>query len=87
MAILGDMRELGSVSDEEHARIIQLCLDNQIETYFVGSEFQKHLAGNPHSFANVDEANDYLAANPISNGIILVKGSHSIHLDKLKLLQ
>lgn len=87
VAILGDMRELGSVSDEEHARIIQLCRDHQIETYFVGSEFQKHLAGNPHSFANVDEANDYLAANPISNGIILVKGSHSIHLDKLKLLQ
>ena len=87
VAILGDMRELGSVSDEEHTRIIKLCNDNNIETYFVGSEFRKHLAGDPHSFANVDEANDYLAATPISNGIILVKGSHSIHLDKLNLLK
>ena len=87
VAILGDMRELGSVSHEEHAHIIKLCQDNNIETYFVGSEFQKQLAGNPHSFDNVEEANNYFAVNPINNAIILVKGSHSIHLDRLALLQ
>ena len=87
VAVIGDMRELGSVSHEEHARIIKLCQDNNIETYFVGSEFQKQLIGNPHSFANVEEANNYFAANPISDALILVKGSHSIHLDRLVLLQ
>jgi len=87
VAVIGDMRELGSVSNEEHARIIKLCHDNQIETYFVGSEFQKQLIGNPHSFDNVEEANSYFAKNPISNALILVKGSHSIHLDRLVLLQ
>ena len=87
VAFIGDMRELGSVSHEEHARIIKLCQDNNIETYFVGSEFQKQLTGDPHSFDNVEEANNYLAENPISNALILVKGSHSIHLDRLVLLQ
>ena len=87
VAIIGDMRELGSVSQEEHARIIQLCQSNQIETYYVGSEFRKQLNNHPHSFINVEETNDYFAANPISNALILVKGSHSIHLDKLNLLQ
>ena len=87
VAIIGDMRELGSVSHEEHARIIKLCRDNQIETYYVGNEFQKQLIGDPHSFANVEEANQYFKQNPLNNALILVKGSHSIHLDKLNLLQ
>ena len=87
VAVIGDMRELGNVSHEEHARIIKLCQDNHIETYFVGSEFQKQLVGTPHSFDNVEEANNYFVANPVSDALILVKGSHSIHLDRLVLLK
>ena len=87
VAIIGDMRELGSVSHEEHARIIQLCKDNNIETYYVGSEFRKHLNNYPHSFTNVEEANQYFEQNPLNNALILVKGSHSIHLDRLVILQ
>ena len=87
VAVIGDMRELGSVSYEEHAHIIKLCQEHNIETYFVGSEFQKQLQGDPHSFANVDEANQYFLQHPIIQSLILVKGSHSIHLDKLSLLQ
>ena len=87
VAIIGDMRELGSVSYEEHARIIQLCRKNNIETYYVGSEFGKQLADNPYNFADVEEANNYFTTHPLNNALILVKGSHSIHLDKLNLLQ
>ena len=75
------------MSHEEHARIIKLCRNNNIETYFVGSEFGKQLTDDPHSFANVEEANNYFTTHPLSNALILVKGSHSIHLDKLNLLQ
>lgn len=87
VAIIGDMRELGSVSNEEHARIIKLCQDNQIETYYVGGEFRKHLNDHPHSFIDVEEANQYFEQNPLNDALILVKGSHSMHLDKLILLQ
>ena len=87
VAVIGDMRELGNVSHEEHARIIKLCQDNHIETYFVGSEFQKQMVGTPHSFDDVEEANNYFVANPVSDALILVKGSHSIHLDRLVLLK
>lgn len=87
VAILGDMRELGSVSQEEHARIINLCCEKAVETYFIGSEFRQHLASAPHSFVDVDAANDYFSKHPISNALVLVKGSRSIHLEKLSLLQ
>lgn len=87
VAILGDMRELGSVSHDAHARIIALCQEHSIEAYFVGSEFHKHLASDPHSFIDVDAANDYFSKQSISDALVLVKGSRSIHLEKLSLLQ
>lgn len=82
VALLGDMRELGSISSEEHQHIIELCRISDIEAFFVGSEFKKHLAGDEHSFANVEESNQYFSTHPIQNAIILIKGSHSISLEK-----
>lgn len=86
IAILGDMRELGSVSDEEHIRIIDFCHKNKIETYFVGPEFSRHIGADDHSFADIDEANIYFARHIPDHALILVKGSRTIHLEKLNLL-
>ena len=84
LAILGDMLELGSVSEEEHRRIIDLCAELHLEAWFVGSEFGRHHPA--HSFANTEELNLYLQANPIQNTMVLVKGSNGIHLDRLSAL-
>ncbi|MBR5026122.1 MAG: hypothetical protein IKX48_13745, partial [Victivallales bacterium] len=81
VAILGDMRELGDLSVEAHTEIFQLMENLGIEAYFVGTEFAKVTSENV--FANVDEANAHFAAHPIENAMILVKGSNSIHLNKL----
>lgn len=81
VAILGDMRELGDLSVEAHTEIFQLIENLGIEAYFVGTEFAKVTSENV--FANVDEANTHFAAHPIENAMILVKGSNSIHLNKL----
>lgn len=81
IAILGDMLELGSISDEEHNRIINLCAELQIEAIFVGNAFGKH--NPPHWFANVDALNEQLLQHPIRESMVLLKGSNGIHLDKL----
>lgn len=81
VAVLGDMRELGALSVEAHTEIYQLVESLHIEGYFVGSEFAKVVKGN--NFANVEEANDYFEKHPLENSMILIKGSNSMHLNKL----
>lgn len=80
-AILGDMRELGPISRDEHQHIINLCAEFELDVIFVGPEFS---ALEPeHCFGNVEALNEYLRENPITDSMILVKGSNGIHLDKL----
>lgn len=84
-AILGDMLELGSVSETEHENVIAICEELGIDGYFVGAEFAKQNPPKDRSFANVNELNEYLAKNPITKGVVLVKGSRGIHLENVKL--
>lgn len=81
VAILGDMRELGDLSVEAHTEISQLTENLGIETYFVGQEFAKVTSGNV--FADAEETNRYFAEHPLENAMILIKGSNSMHLNKL----
>ena len=81
VAILGDMRELGNLSVEAYTEIFQLAENLNIETYFVGQEFAK--VTDKNIFADVEEANTYFTSHPIENAIILIKGSNSMHLNKL----
>ena len=81
LAILGDMRELGPVSGEEHLKIIQLCKTLQLDALFVGSEFAAHQP--THSYHDVEELNEALKTQPLTDSLILVKGSNSMHLDRL----
>ena len=81
LAILGDMRELGPVSREEHQKIIRLCATLHLDALFVGSEFAVHQP--EHSYRDVEELNEALKAQPITDSLILVKGSNSMHLDRL----
>lgn len=81
VAVLGDMRELGDLSVEAHTEISQLAENLHIEAYFVGQEFGKVVKSNV--FADVEEANAYFAAHPLENAMVLIKGSNSMHLNKL----
>ena len=81
VAILGDMRELGDLSVEAHTEIAQLTDNLHIETYFVGTEFGKVV--NNNVFGNVEEANTYFTEHPLENAMVLIKGSNSMHLNKL----
>lgn len=84
LAILGDMRELGPVSREEHLKIIQLCETLHLDAIFVGSEFSAHQP--EYRYPDADALNEALKTQPITDSLILIKGSNSIHLDKLSAL-
>lgn len=83
MAILGDMLELGAVSDEEHQKIVNALAAAGIkEVWLVGEEFGKtHTAF--RKFKNVDEVKAAIAAHRPENYYILIKGSNGIHLSQL----
>lgn len=86
--ILGDMLELGEWSDQEHRTILDLALRSSgCKVLLVGELFQRAYAsaGSPSSaraFAKRDELMEYLDQNPISDGLILIKGSRGIGLEK-----
>ena len=83
MAILGDMLELGAVSQSAHQAIVdqlsQLALD---EVWLVGPEFARTNCAF-RKFNDVEEVIAELKKHRPENHYILVKGSNGIHLDKL----
>ena len=83
MAILGDMLELGAVSQSAHQAIVdqlsQLTLD---EVWLVGPEFARTSCAF-RKFNDVEEVIAELKKHRPEHHYILVKGSNGIHLDKL----
>lgn len=85
LLILGDMRELGNESEQEHKNILELLKELRFENvYLVGEEFQRVAENSKfYTFINVEELAQYLQQHPVSGRDILVKGSNSIHLNKI----
>ena len=84
MLILGDMRELGEVSQEEHRRIVQeIRKYGFTQVWLVGSEFAG-AAGDSgfRLFPDVEAVNNALQSEPVNGKTILIKGSNSIGLTK-----
>ena len=83
LLILGDMKELGNESMNEHQEILNLVKELGFNNVIlVGSEFNKVNNGFI-SFLNVEELISHINNNEIHGKKILIKGSHSIHLEKI----
>jgi UDP-N-acetylmuramoyl-tripeptide--D-alanyl-D-alanine ligase len=80
LAILGDMFELGLESELEHKKIIDYCVENEIQFLTVGSFFKKQ---NSYGFADTSETIEYIKSKELSNNLILLKGSRGIALEKI----
>ena len=85
LLILGDMRELGAASEEEHRNILGLMKELGFKAAFlVGSNFCAYNE-NPDwkTFENVENLCQYMESHPVIESTILVKGSHSVQLEKI----
>lgn len=83
--ILGDMLELGEVSEDEHQKIVDF-IDSQefAEVFMVGPEFEKTTSmKEKKKFEHVELLSNYLKTQPIENKLVLIKGSRGIHLEKV----
>lgn len=85
IVILGDMRELGDKSDEEHIKILNLVRSANPENVFlVGPVFKKISTETGYkSFAKSDELLEFLKKEPLTGKTILIKGSRGIKLEKI----
>ena len=85
MAILGDMFELGKESKNEHAEVVRLIDESNLETVLlIGPRFgtvaiPKHFL----AFISAAEAKLWLTTHPIKGRTILVKGSRGTHLEDI----
>ena len=85
LLILGDMKELGCESENEHRHIINLLKElNFDNVILVGEEFKKVSHSSDYmNFNNVEELIEHINQNGIVGKRILIKGSNSTHLEKL----
>lgn len=84
MAILGDMKELGEGSTEEHRQIVSLLTTCNFEkVILVGAEFGK-VNENFEHYPDVEAVKEIFAQNKPKGKYVLIKGSNSMKLSQLK---
>ena len=78
LLIIGEMRELGAISEESHK-------NNFPRVFLVGASFES-IANNytfTHYFPDTDTLIEYLKANEILHAFILIKGSRGNKLERI----
>jgi UDP-N-acetylmuramoyl-tripeptide--D-alanyl-D-alanine ligase len=88
VALLGDMRELGEESRNEHLKVLHQVLSMGLDLVcLVGDEFRKAVEASGTSsvmcFGTSDELAAWLKDNPVSEATVLVKGSRGIRMEKV----
>lgn len=86
LALLGDMKELGAESSAEHEKIVSRLLAEGLEAMLVGDEFKAAAAScgaDFPCFGTSGQLAEYLHSNPVSDCLVLVKGSRSTGMEKV----
>lgn len=79
--VLGDMKELGAVSETEHQKVADKLTQSSISDIFlIGQNFAQTECPRANKFPDVNALNQYLQKNPIKGKLVLVKGSNSMKL-------
>ena len=80
---LGAMRELGDYSHLEHQNIVNMLAERKADKVFlVGNEYMDTTSPYP-VFDDVESLYNYLKEHPLRGCTILLKGSHSTHIEKV----
>ncbi len=93
IAALGDMLELGSLSEEEHRQVGKRAVDLKVDLLVTAGERARDIARGAieagmsedqiQSFKNSEEAGRWLDANLEKGDIILIKGSQGARMEKI----
>lgn len=91
MVILGDMKELGTVSEEAHQQVLEAAIQCGAQTiWLVGEEFGKAAKQKDcpasirlRTFADVQAVKEAIASQQPTDFLILIKGSNSTRLHQL----
>ena len=82
MVILGDMRELGAESLEEHRRIVKQLQDMELERiWLVGEEFSKAAEEGMRVFKDVEEVKTALKAEPRQQRNEVISVARSLRIE------
>lgn len=83
--ILGEMLELGDISESEHRAICNRLRTLELKNVFlVGNEFTRLQDEYDFNFfTNVDELNEWLQTHPFKDETVLIKGSRGNRLEKV----
>lgn len=84
--ILGEMRELGTNSDEEHQKLINLVSDSEFKHVFlIGESFENKTihASNLTRFSTTEQLIEFLTDHPLKDSSILIKGSRGNRLERI----
>lgn len=85
--ILGDMAELGHLTEEEHISLLERIAKQQFDTVIlIGTELAKasHLVVNALSFTTPEEAISYLQNAKLEGYLFLLKGSRTAKIETLQ---
>lgn len=86
MVVLGEMRELGADSKQEHQKVVDRLKQSKIERiWLVGKEFTNVAEDDERIqlFPTVEEVKSQLAVHPVEGFTILIKGSNGTKLFQL----
>ena len=86
LLIIGEMRELGAISEESHKNIVELMKKNHFpQVFLVGPSFET-IANNytfTRYFPDTDTLIEYLKVHEIRHAFILIKGSRGNKLERI----
>ncbi|MGB0166472.1 MAG: glutamate ligase domain-containing protein, partial [Luteibaculum sp.] len=84
LAILGEMKEGGENSAQEHKAMLDFCQEKKIPCITVGQLFEDHNTEMRMAhFNSTPELVEYLKSNTQKDRLILVKASRSVGLEKI----
>ena len=81
--ILGDMRELGEPSDALHQEVIGHIQRYGFDKVLLCGEHFSRVGGMYETFASTDALMEHLKQHPLEGYCLLLKGSHSLSLEKV----
>lgn len=82
-ALLGEMLELGSESKKEHQILIDKLIDFGLDAYLVGESYKKCDLKGYKAFNSSLDLKKYISRHPISDALILLKGSRAVTMENV----